>query len=100
MFAPTDAAFAALPKGIVEEVLKPENKGRLVAILKLHVVSGRVDARTAVEAGEAKTLRGSTLRITSKDGNVMVGGANVSTADLDASNGLIHVIDQVLLPQA
>lgn len=100
VFAPTDAAFAALPKGTVEDLLKPENKDRLVAILKLHVVSGRVDAATAIGAGEAKTLQGSTLRITSKDGNVMVGGAKVSTADLDASNGIIHVIDQVLLPQA
>jgi len=99
VFAPTDAAFAALPEGTVETLLEPENKDRLVAILKYHVVSGRVFSEQAAKLTEAKTLQGSNLEIRAADGKVQVGGANVIAADIDATNGVIHVIDKVLLPQ-
>jgi transforming growth factor-beta-induced protein len=98
VFAPTDAAFAQLPKGTVETLLKPENKQQLVDILKYHVVSGRVYSTDAVKAGSAATLLGKKISIKVKDGQAMVNGAKLVALDIDASNGVIHVIDAVLLP--
>lgn len=98
VFAPTDAAFAKLPKGTVATLLKPENKAQLQAILKLHVVSGRVDSTTALKLGKAPTLQGETLGIRLENGRLKVGTANVIANDVAASNGVIHIIDSVLLP--
>ncbi len=98
VFAPTDAAFAKLPKGTVESLLKPENKEKLVGILKYHVVKGRVFSPDAVKAGKAETLQGHAVKITSA-GGVMIDNAKVESADLDATNGVIHVIDTVLMPK-
>ena len=98
VFAPTDEAFAALPEGTVEDLLKPENKDQLVAVLTYHVVPGKVmSADLAGETVEAETVQGSTVDIDGTDG-VTVDGANVVAADIEASNGVIHVIDQVILP--
>ncbi|MBK7403691.1 MAG: fasciclin domain-containing protein [Phycisphaerales bacterium] len=98
VFAPTDEAFAKLPKGTVESLLKPENRDKLAAILKYHVVKGRVDAGAAAGAGTATTLGGGALRIDIEDGRLCVEGAKIVASDVDASNGVIHVIDSVLLP--
>jgi transforming growth factor-beta-induced protein len=98
VFAPTDAAFAKLPAGTVASLLEPANKAKLVEILKLHVVSGRVYSDAVVKAGSANSLQGQALTITMRDGKVLVGKAPVSAADLSASNGVVHVIDEVLLP--
>ncbi len=100
LFAPTDEAFAALPEGTVADLLKPENKEALASILKLHVVRGRVYSDAAVEAGKATTLAGTEVRISAEDDKVRVGSATVLRANLDASNGVIHVIDSVILPAA
>lgn len=97
VFAPTDEAFAKLPKGTVEELLKPENKARLQSILKYHVISGAVLAKD-VKAGSVATLDGQRIDITTKDGKVMVDKATVTATDVTASNGVIHVIDTVILP--
>lgn len=97
VFAPTDAAFAKLPKGTVEELLKPENKARLQSILKYHVVSGAVLAKD-VKPGAVATLDGQRIDISTKDGKVMVDGATVTATDVIAGNGVIHVIDSVILP--
>ena len=99
VFAPTDEAFAKLPKDTLETLLKPENKEKLVAILKYHVVSGKVTSTEVVKLTEAKTLQGSAAKITVKDGKVMVDDATVTKADIEASNGVIHVIDKVILPK-
>ena len=99
VFAPTDAAFAKLPAGTVEDLLKPENKGKLVSILTYHVVAGDVLAKDVVKLTEAKTVNGKELKITVQGGKVTVGGANVTQTDLKCSNGVIHVIDSVLIPQ-
>jgi uncharacterized surface protein with fasciclin (FAS1) repeats len=102
VFAPNDAAFAALPAGTVEGLLKPESKDKLAAILKHHVINGEVMA-AAIAAGktEVDALDGTKLTIEkAADGTVTVGGAKVITADVDASNGVIHVIDKVILPKA
>ena len=99
VFAPTDEAFAALPAGTVESLLKPENKAKLQAVLTYHVVPGRIYAADAIEAGQAKTVQGSKVTIKAKDGNVTVDGANVVAADIDSTNGVIHVIDAVILPK-
>lgn len=98
VFAPTDAAFAKLPKGTVENLLKPKNKHKLAAILKYHVVAGEIEAGD-IKPGRThvKTLNGRSL-IVRKHGGVKVNGARVVTADVDASNGVIHVINRVLLP--
>jgi uncharacterized surface protein with fasciclin (FAS1) repeats len=97
VFAPTDAAFAALPAGTVETLLKPENKDQLAAILKLHVISGKVKSKDlAGKTLTAETL-GGTVAIDGTNG-VKVNDATVTTADIKASNGIIHVIDKVLLP--
>jgi transforming growth factor-beta-induced protein len=98
VFAPTDEAFAKLPAGTVESLLKPENKAKLVAILKYHVVPGRVYSSDALAAGSAKTLQGESISIAVKGEAAMVNGAKLLSTDLDASNGVIHVIDSVLLP--
>ena len=98
VFAPTDDAFAALPKGTIETLLKPENKDQLVAILTYHVVDGRVYSDAALEAGAAKTLEGSEIQISVEDGKAQVNDAGLVATDIDASNGVIHVIDQVILP--
>jgi uncharacterized surface protein with fasciclin (FAS1) repeats len=99
VFAPTDEAFAALPKGTVEELLKPENKAKLGAILAYHVLSGKIPAAD-VKTMKAKTANGAELNIVVKDGTVMVNDAKVIKADVEADNGIIHVIDKVLLPPA
>ena len=97
IFAPTNEAFAKLPAGTVESLLKPENKAKLQAILKYHVVPAKVMA-AAVKTGEAKTLQGSTLEIKVADGTVMIDKAKVIKTDIVGSNGVIHVIDTVILP--
>jgi len=99
VFAPTDAAFAALPAGTLESLLRPENKQKLVAILKLHVVPGRVFSDAAAKGATVEALSGGELRTRGEGGKVLVNGARVVSADLDASNGVIHVIDSVLLPE-
>ena len=100
VFAPTDEAFAKLPSGTVESLLKPENKSRLVDILKFHVVPGRVYSSDAVAAGAAKTLKGDVVKIKVQGKQATVNGSKLLTTDIDASNGVIHVIDSVLLPLA
>jgi uncharacterized surface protein with fasciclin (FAS1) repeats len=98
VFAPTDEAFAKLPKGTVENLLKPESRQQLQAVLKYHVVEGSVKLATALEVGAATTLQGGNLSIGFRDGRVRVGDATVLNADVTAANGVIHVIDSVLLP--
>jgi uncharacterized surface protein with fasciclin (FAS1) repeats len=98
VFAPTDEAFAKLPIGTVESLLKPENKEKLVAILTYHVIAGNVMAADVVKLKFAKTVQGSEVKITVADGNVMVNDANVVKTDIACGNGVIHVIDTVLLP--
>lgn len=98
VFAPTDDAFAKLPEGTVETLLKPENKDQLATILKYHVVAGRIYSPAALKAGKAKTLAGQSIKIAVVDGKAKVNGANLVKLDIDASNGVIHVIDSVLLP--
>ena len=100
VFAPTDEAFSALPDGTVSSLLKPENKQQLADILKYHVVSGQVSLADALKAGQAPTLQGEEVSIAFRDGSVRIGEAKLVTADIAASNGIIHVIDQVLLPPA
>ena len=101
VFAPTDAAFAKLPKGTVEDLLKPENKAKLVAILTYHVVPGSVMAAQVVTMNgkEAKTVNGQSVKISVTGSTVKVDAANVVTTDIKASNGVIHVIDSVILPK-
>lgn len=97
VFAPTNDAFAALPAGLVDKLLLPENKDVLTQILTYHVVSGAVMAADVV-AGDVPSVEGSNIAVTTNDGGVQVNGANVTTADIVASNGVIHVIDAVILP--
>jgi len=97
VFAPTDEAFAKLPKGTVEELLKPENKEKLTAILTYHVLSGKVMAAD-VKTMEATTVEGSKAMVKVADGKVMVDKATVTKTDIEATNGVIHVIDTVLMP--
>jgi uncharacterized surface protein with fasciclin (FAS1) repeats len=101
VFAPTNDAFAKLPAGTVEFLLKPENKPRLVAILMYHVLAGKVMAADALklDGKPAKTLNGQDISVSVKDGNVLLNGGKVIIADVPASNGVIHAIDTVLLPQ-
>ncbi len=99
VFAPTDEAFAKLPEGTVEDLLKPENKEKLVAILTYHVISGKVMAGdVAGKKLNVATLQGGELAVDAISGGVMINGATVTAADIEASNGVIHVIDRVLLP--
>ena len=96
VFAPTDEAFAALPAGLLDKLLLPENVGVLTSILTYHVVAGQVMSAD-VKAGDVATVEGSTIAIAT-DGGVTVNGANVVTVDVAASNGVIHVINQVIVP--
>ena len=98
VFAPTDAAFAKLPEGTVEELLKPENKDQLVNVLTYHVVPGKVKSTDVVKISEATTVQGSNIDIAVIDGSVKIDDATVVKADIGASNGVIHVIDSVILP--
>lgn len=99
VFAPTDEAFAKLPAGTLENLLKPENKDKLRNILTYHVVSGKVMAKDVMNLDAAKTLEGGSVKITTGDSGVMVNNAHVTKTDIAASNGVIHVIDKVLLPE-
>jgi len=99
IFAPTNAAFSALPAGTVEGLLKPESKAKLTSILTYHVVAGAVKAADLKDGQKVKTLQGEELTVSIKDGKVMINGANVTTADLMGSNGVVHVIDAVLMPK-
>lgn len=99
VFAPTNAAFEALPAGTVESLLTPEKKDDLSAILTYHVVSGLVMAADLSDGQKAKTVQGEELTVSIEDGKVMINGANVITADLKGSNGVVHVIDAVLMPE-
>ncbi|MGA7971230.1 MAG: fasciclin domain-containing protein [Pseudolabrys sp.] len=98
VFAPTDEAFAKLPAGTVESLLKPENKAKLTAILTYHVVPGAVKAEQVTKLTEAKTVNGAMVKVSTDHGKVMINDATVVTADIPASNGVIHVIDKVILP--
>ena len=100
VFAPTNAAFEALPKGTVETLLKPENKGKLAGILTYHVVAGKVMAADVVKLKEAVTVQGQTVAVNASDAGVKIGKANVVKTDIVCKNGVIHVIDAVLLPPA
>ena len=99
VFAPTNQAFAKLPKGTVETLLKPENKQKLVDILTYHVVAGKVMAADVVTLSEAETVLGQKVTVKVEDGKVYINDAQVIITDIEASNGVIHVIDTVLLPQ-
>ena len=98
MFAPTDEAFAKLPAGTVESLLKPENRDQLVAVLTYHVVAGKVVAADVVKLDKATTVNGADVKIKVSDKGVMIDNANVVITDIAASNGVIHVIDTVILP--
>jgi uncharacterized surface protein with fasciclin (FAS1) repeats len=100
VFAPTDEAFAKLPAGTVDDLLKPENKDKLRRILSYHVVSGRVMAADVVKLKSAKAVSGDAIEITSAGGSVTADGARVVKTDINASNGVIHVIDSVMLPDS
>ena len=99
VFAPTDAAFAKLPKETVDSLLNPANKAKLAAILTYHVVPGRIFSDQAVKAGSAKTVQGQNVTIAVVDGKAKVNDANIVKTDINASNGVIHVIDTVILPK-
>jgi uncharacterized surface protein with fasciclin (FAS1) repeats len=99
VFAPTNAAFNALPAGTVEDLLKPEKKAELTSILTYHVVPGAIKAADLKDGQKVKTVQGAELTVSIKDGKVMIDGANVTAADLTASNGVIHVIDAVVTPK-
>ena len=98
VFAPTDAAFAALPAGTVDDLLKPENKDKLAAILTYHVVPGKVMSTDLKEGMSAKTVQGGDVTFT-LDGGAKINGVTISTADIEATNGVIHVVDAVILPK-
>jgi len=98
VFAPTDDAFARLPEGTVQALLKPENRDKLTAILTYHVLSGRVNAADVVKLDSAKTVNGQSASVKVNGGNVMIDSANVVKTDIECSNGVIHVIDSVILP--
>ena len=100
VFAPTDEAFAALPEGTVESLLKPENKEQLQAVLLYHVVSGKIMAGDIGSGAQPATLQGATIDVVGSNSGVTVNGANVVSADVVTSNGVIHVIDAVILPPA
>jgi uncharacterized surface protein with fasciclin (FAS1) repeats len=98
VFAPTDEAFAKLPAGTVEELLKPENKAKLTDILTYHVVSGNVEAAAAVKLTTATALNKKVIKLEVKDGVLHLNDSKVTTADVKCTNGVIHIIDAVLLP--
>lgn len=97
VFAPADAAFASIQKD-VDSLLKPENKSKLANILTYHVVSGELKASDLKDGAELTTVQGGKLKVSVKDNKVMIGGAHVTTADVCASNGVVHLIDKVLMP--
>ena len=99
VFAPTNAAFEKLPAGTVEKLLKPENKGQLVKVLTCHVVPGKVMAKDVVKLNKATTVEGSDVAIAVSGGTVTVDNAKVIKTDINSSNGVIHVIDTVILPK-
>jgi len=99
VFAPTDEAFSKLPKGTIKKLLKPKNKEKLTSILTYHVVPGKVMAKDVVKLEEAKTVQGSKIDIQVSGGKVMVDGATVVKTDIKCSNGVIHVIDAVIMPK-
>jgi uncharacterized surface protein with fasciclin (FAS1) repeats len=99
VFAPTDAAFAKPPAGTVESLLQPENRDQLIAILTYHVVPGAVTAEQVVGLDQAGTVNGQNVTISAGEGGVMVDQAHVTATDIMASNGIIHVIDSVILPK-
>ncbi len=99
VFAPTDEAFAKVPQDTLAALLKPENKEQLKAVLTYHVVADKVTAADVIKLKSAKTLNGETAKISVNDGKVMVDGAQVIKTDITASNGVIHVIDTVILPK-
>jgi uncharacterized surface protein with fasciclin (FAS1) repeats len=99
VFAPTDEAFAKLPAGTLENLLKPENKAKLQKVLTYHVVSGKVMAADVVKVTSAKAVSGDTITVAVVNGKVRVDGATVTATDIAASNGVIHVIDAVILPK-
>jgi len=99
VFAPTDDAFKKLPPGTLEDLLKPENKEKLKGILTYHVVAGKVMAKDVVKMKSAKTVNGQSVAISMKDKDVMVDNAKVTKTDIACSNGVIHVIDTVVLPK-
>ena len=98
VFAPSDEAFAKLPSGTLDNLLKPENKEKLVAILTYHVVPGKVMAADVVKLSEAPTVQGAKAKVKVVNGSVMIDGAKVVKPDIETSNGVIHVIDAVILP--
>jgi uncharacterized surface protein with fasciclin (FAS1) repeats len=99
VFAPTDAAFAKLPAGTLDNLLMPANKSKLAGILTYHVVPGKVTSAKVVTMSQAKTVNGQMLKITAMGGKVMVDGATVVNTDIECSNGVIHVIDSVVMPK-
>ena len=99
VFAPTDDAFAKLPAGTLDDLLKPENKEKLAAILTYHVVSGKVMAKDVMTMKEAKTVNGQNVMVSMQADTVMIDNAKVVQADVECSNGVIHVIDSVILPK-
>ena len=100
VFAPTDAAFAKLPAGTLESLLKPENKAKLAKILTYHVVPGSVSSSQVAKMTSAKAVSGDSITIKAENGSVTVNDAKVTSADIAASNGIIHVIDTVIMPPA
>jgi uncharacterized surface protein with fasciclin (FAS1) repeats len=98
VFAPTNAAFGKLPEGTVDTLLKPENKEKLVSVLTYHVVPGKVMAADVIKLKNAKTVQGSEVDIVVTDGKVKIDNANVVKTDIECGNGVIHVIDAVILP--
>ena len=100
VFAPTDEAFSKLPEGTLADLLKPENKDKLIAILKYHVVPGKVMAKDVVNLTKAKTVEGSNVKVSVEDGTVMIDKAKVVKTDIPCKNGVIHVIDKVILPKS
>ena len=99
VFAPTDDAFAKLPAGTLDDLLKPENKDKLAAILTYHVVSGKVMAKDVMTMKEAETVNGQSVMVSMEADTVMIDNAKVVTADIECTNGVIHVIDTVILPK-
>ncbi len=99
VFAPTDAAFAKLPKGTVEDLLKPANKAKLTNLLTYHVLPKKVLASDLAKMKMVTTVEGSEVEITDKNGKIMIGKAHVTSADVDCTNGVIHIVDTVLMPE-
>lgn len=98
VFAPTNDAFSALPEGTLESLLLPENKDQLIAILSYHVVAGKVKSTDLSDGMKAKTVQGSDIKVGISDAGVKINDASVKSADIEASNGIVHVIDKVILP--